>query len=107
MVVFVASPYRHGNRLENVQRQIWMGHTLMDYGYTPILPLLMHYMEELRSRPDDEYRMADLELIEKSDAVLRLEGMSTGADAEVAYAETLGIPVVYDIAELAKVERGL
>jgi hypothetical protein len=42
----------------------------------------------------------DFEIIRRCDAVLRLPGDSTGADAETAHAATLNIPVFRDINEL-------
>ena len=39
-------------------------------------------------------------LIERCDAILRLEGASKGADNDVKLAKERGIPVYYDIAEI-------
>jgi hypothetical protein len=44
----------------------------------------------------------DIEIINRCDAVLRLPGESTGADAEVAFAESMGIPVFHDIEEVIR-----
>ena len=103
MIVFISSPYAIGDAQENVDRQREMAHILADYGYVPMPPLVIgHYLEQWRSRPEDEYIVWDLELLAKCDAVLRLEGDSVGADLETKYARHLGIPVAYSIEELQK-----
>lgn len=101
-VIFISSPYTLGNQLDNVQRQVEAAHTLMDYGYAPIAPLLSHYLEQWRSRPWEEWIEVDLMLLSRCDAVLRLEGESQGADLEVAEARRLNIPVYFSIESLTQ-----
>lgn len=43
-------------------------------------------------------------LLEKCDAVLRLEGASTGADQDVRLAKERGIPVYYHLEEVPHAE---
>jgi hypothetical protein len=93
-----------GDKLENVTRQIEAAHMLMDYGYVPVTPLIIgHYMEQLRERPYDEWMEACFTWLWRCDALLRLEGESYGADAEVAEASRMGIPIVFSIEELSRV----
>jgi hypothetical protein len=47
----------------------------------------------------EAYLEFDLEFVSVCDAVYRLVGSSRGADKEVAIAETLGIPVFYELRE--------
>ena len=104
-VVFIASPYAIGDAQENVDRQREIAHILTDYGYVPLPPLVLgHYLEQWRSRPEDEYIAMDFELLAKCDVLLRLEGESAGADAEVTFAKERGIPVVYSVDELRRME---
>jgi len=104
VLVYIASQYELGDKTANVERQIEVAHTLMDYGYAFYAPLLMHYLEMFRSRPTDEYMNVDLEFVERCDVLLRLEGRSVGADIEENYARELGIPVVYAIEDLRRLE---
>ena len=103
LLVYIASGYSIGDKQGNVDRQREMAHILADYGYCPVPPLVLgHYLEQWRSRPEDEYIAIDFALLAKCDVVLRLEGFSVGADLETAYARSLNIPVVYSVDELRR-----
>lgn len=60
-------------------------------------PLAHGEFRELGAEP---WLTMDLELVKRSDAVLRLPGDSSGADGEVEHATKLGIPVFYRIEDL-------
>lgn len=60
-------------------------------------PLAHGLFRDLGAEP---WLTMDLELVKRSDAVLRLPGESSGADGEVAHAESLGIPVFHSIGDL-------
>lgn len=47
-----------------------------------------------------DWLAVDLVFVERSDAVLRLPGQSTGADMETAHARASGIPVFHSVADL-------
>jgi len=48
----------------------------------------------------EEWLRIDAAFVARCDAVLRLKGISTGADLEVAIAEKLGIPVYHTLDEI-------
>ena len=98
--VYIASPYTKGDQIENVKRQIEVAHKLMDLGFAPYLPLLCHFQHQVRPRSYEDWLRLDFEWIGACDILLRLEGESEGADKEVAYAEKLGIRVMYSLEEL-------
>lgn len=100
-VVYIASPYTKGDKETNVRRQLCVSNTLMGMGFCPIAPLLTHYQHLLFPRTYEEWMKVDFEKVRRSDAVLRLEGESEGADREVDFARKHSIPVVYSISELA------
>lgn len=112
IIVYIASPYRIGDRLENTFISMSMGHRLMDLGYHPIVPLLSHFMDEQHERPETEYLEYDFTVIKihaeaakygDDDYVfvlLRLPGESRGAELEILLTQSLNVPVVYSIAEL-------
>lgn len=99
-VIYISSPYTIGNCAKNVRVQIEAAHRIMDMGHCPIAPLLNHYLEVHRYRPDEDWMVCDLELVRRCDAVLRLPGESKGADRETALADELDIPVLRSWDEL-------
>jgi hypothetical protein len=76
----------------------------------PIAPLWSHFQHLVYPRPYQDWIDYDLELIDRVDAVLRLDAScerinyhqhrSTGADGEVDHAAKLGFPVFYSIDDL-------
>ena len=99
-VVYIACPYTGGDVAANVARCMEVAHLLMDAGYCPIAPLLSHFLHVHRQRPYEDWMAIDMELLRRSDAVIRLSGESPGADRETAAAALFGIPVVRTIPEL-------
>lgn len=97
VVVYIASPYTLGDVGANVKKSMQTAHELMDRGIMPICPLLSHFLHILRARDYIEWMNHSFEMVRRSDAILRLPGESKGADAEVALATRLGIPVYYNI----------
>ena len=95
-LVYISSPYSIGDKIKNIHRQINVAHKLMDNGLVPLAPLPgSHVLNEMRWRPYEDWMAVDLEHVASCDAVLRLKGESSGADREVAFAESLGIPVFF------------
>ena len=97
-LVYIASPYTVGDKLENVRLQIDAWHMLRDAGMVPIAPLLTHYMEEVRHRDYEDWLDYDFSLISICQKVVRLrphfngvERPSSGADREQEEATRLGI----------------
>lgn len=114
MMILIAGPYRGGTndnpelmkknlaRLESVALPLFrMGHVPM-IGEWVALPLV-HLAGS--SRPGDDawneiqYPVAH-RLLEKCDAVLRLDGVSTGADQDVRLAKERGLPVYYSLDDI-------
>ena len=106
--VYVASPYgrRIGNSdkqcEDNVQRAIDAGRELITLGYIPLVANLYHYLHRdwLDSPDEDRWLEMCMAWLPFCNALLRLPGKSHGADAEVARALELGIPVYYSLGEL-------
>jgi len=114
MLILIAGPYRSGtnddrelmqqklNNLEAVALPLFRkGHVPM-IGEWVALPL-MHLAGSVK--PGDEaweeiqYPVAH-RLLEKCDAVLRIEGASKGADQDVQIAKERGLPVYYNIEDV-------
>lgn len=98
--VYISSPYTLGDKEENVKVQLQCGLELLDSGFTPYIPLVAHYMDLVSPRDYDTWLAYCFEWVGVCDILLRLPGVSSGADAEVDFAEKHGIPVVYSIEEL-------
>lgn len=97
MIIYIASPYTMGDVGQNVRVQIEAAHQIMDAGHCPIAPLLNHYLHIHRPRQYEEWLRMDLKLLSKADVLVRLHGLSIGADKEVGYATSVGIPVFHTI----------
>ncbi len=76
----------------NVRRAIEAGDRLLEMGHIPFI--FWHFVSP---KPCETWLEIDRRWIDCCDAVLRLQGESTGADSEVAYALTLGKEVFYSL----------
>jgi len=95
--VYVAGPYSKGDVMDNIHRAIRAANWLMDAGYTPFVPHLTGIWHLVTPKPYWAWLEYDNKWLRKCDAVLRLDGESSGADKEVELALELGIPVYYDL----------
>jgi len=66
----------------------------------PVVPHLTGFWDFVSPKPYKEWLEIDLEAMRACDAVWRIPGKSSGADAEVVVAEVLGIPVFSNVADL-------
>jgi len=98
--VYVASPYSNGDKLENVKQSIEVAEELIKLGYVPYLPLLSHFWDELIHHDYQFWMDYDKKWLSRCAALLRIGGISSGADKEVEYAKMSGIPIFYSIEEL-------
>lgn len=114
MLILIAGPYRSGTNDDPVLMQQNLNHLeaaalpLFRRGHVPMigewvaLPLLKQAGSK---KPGDEayeeilYPVAH-RLLDKCDAVLRLEGASKGADEDVRIAKERGLPVYYRIEDV-------
>ncbi len=103
--VYIASPYTIGNKRDNVNRQIDVAEQLANHGILPFWPLSSHYWHCRHPHDYEFWMQLDFEEIRRSDAVLRLGGKSAGADREIEFAASIGLPVffsVWDVIEWSK-----
>lgn len=88
--VYIASPYTNGWTSDNVRVQLDALHILMDEGFDPFAPLINHYAEIHRSRPEHEWFSWDIAWLKMCDVLVRIhttdrdgvEIPSSGADIE-------------------------
>jgi hypothetical protein len=84
----------------NILRAIQTGMHLIRAGYAPLVPHLTIYTQRYGTFPMATWLEVDFSWLSCAHALLRLEGPSRGADAEVNYALSLGIPVFHEIRAL-------
>ena len=113
--IYIAGPIAKGDLAGNVNRATTAFISLAKMGFAPMCPHLSVYSSpcvpgdnpnEVHAvgTPGGNHNMSqadwlgvDLPWVAASDAVLRIQGESVGAEQEVALAKELGIPVVYDL----------
>jgi len=95
LVVYISGPYTHPDPVEGIRNAVKAAERVRELGGVPIVPHLSHLWHLISPHSYDYWLDMDLELVALADVVWRLPGYSGGADAEVARAEKLGIPVVY------------
>lgn len=118
MLILIAGPYRSGTNDDPILMQKNLNYLesvalpLFRLGHTPIigewlaLPLLKHAGS---TKPGDQayneilYPIAR-RILKKCDAVLRLEGPSTGADEDVRIACEMGLKVYFHLNEVPVAE---
>ena len=113
-LILIAGPYRSGTggdpeliaqNLARLEQAAWpvfqLGHVPMigEWAALPILRFAAEAGADTEAGPDVMYETAS-RLLAHCDAVLRLPGESSGADADVAIARRLGLPVYADVAEI-------
>lgn len=101
--VYIAGPISKGDINANVEEGIRVGLQLLDMGWAPFIPHASHHMDETAlcgTQRYEDWLSTDFAYIQTCHALLRLPGESDGADREVAYAKSLGIPVYFEVESL-------
>jgi hypothetical protein len=99
-LVYLAAPYS-SDPVGNTRRAIESGMDLWRSGLVAVvIPHLSLLADLVCPMPSADWYRFDLDIVEHCDAVLRLDGDSTGADVEVDCARQSGIPVFTERAEL-------
>ena len=100
-LVYIASPYTIGDKLENVRLQIDAWHILRDAGFVPIAPLMSHYLDEVKYRDYKDWLDYDFQILRICDRIVRIrphfdgvERPSSGADKEEEEAKRLGLEFI-------------
>ena len=98
--VYVAGPYTKGDVVVNVQEIIRVAEEVLKVGLCPIIPHLTHLWHLVSPHEYDYWIRYDNMLLRRCDCLLRVAGESSGADAEVALAVELDLPVYFSLADL-------
>ena len=89
--VYVAGPMSVGDVEQNVRLGIDAASALLSSGFYPFVPHLSYYWESVSSFPYETWLGLDFGWLKKCDAIIRLPGMSEGADREMIEAKRLGL----------------
>jgi nucleoside 2-deoxyribosyltransferase len=109
MRVYVAGPISSDKLLtsmENIRRGVTMSAFLIKEGFHVFCPFIDILFAMVNQHLDvEDYQRNSMAWLEVSDAVLVLPGYenSAGTKQEIARALELGIPVCYNLKELARV----
>lgn len=98
--VYIASPYTVGDPVINTRTSLQCATRLLERGMAPFVPLLSMFWHFLSPQPYENWLAYDTEWVLACDALLRLEGKSSGADREVQLAVANSIPVFYSLDSL-------
>jgi len=100
-MVYVAGPYTNPDPVQNTHDTVLEAGRIIEEGrVTPLVPHLTLLWHLVEPRSLEFWYAYDLATLARCDAVLRLEGASTGADREVEFAREIGKPVFTSKAEL-------
>jgi hypothetical protein len=98
-VCYIAAPYSSPDPVANTHSVVQTG--LVDDGrVVPLVPHVSLLWHAITPRPIEWWYAHNLHLLARCDAVFRITGPSVGADAEVAEAHRLCIPVFTKTVEL-------
>lgn len=100
MRIYISGPYTLGDVAVNVKRAIDAGDKVLEKGHIPFVPHLSHFWHFISPKPWETWMKIDKEWILFCDAILRLPGESKGADIEVEYAQSMGIPIYYSLEDI-------
>lgn len=96
-LIYIAGPYTHPDPVQNTHHAIKVGEFVertFDCGI--VIPHLNLLWDMVKPAPVETWYARDLHILERCDAVYRMEGASKGADAECEHAATFAIPVFFD-----------
>jgi nucleoside 2-deoxyribosyltransferase len=96
-LVYLASPYSRPDPVANTNRVVLAATAMCQAGHvTPVVPHLTMLWHSIAPQDLEFWYEYDLAVLARCDALLRMPGESTGADAEVAFAIERGIPTFDD-----------
>ena len=101
MRIYVAGPMTtKGNVYDNMSQAINAADWLMALGHFPYLPHLTLFWNLISHHTWEEWLRLDEGWLIKCDCLVRLPGESKGADREVAFCRSHGIPIYFGMESL-------
>ena len=111
IMLYVSGPISNGGtltieeRYRNAEASYEHHRLFTEQGIAVVNPLLTQHVDPAGEVAHETWLKSDFEIISRCDAVYRIPGRSSGADAECEYAIGRGIPVFHwaaDVLEYAK-----
>lgn len=94
-LLYVAGPYTRADPVENTHRAIKVATVIYERTHwVPVVPHLTLLWHLVDPHPVEHWYAYDIHLLARCDAVVRLPGLSTGADRELDAAVELDIEAV-------------
>ena len=94
-MLYVAGPYTNPDPVVNTHRAAKFGTQVWDDGeWVPMVPHLSLLWHMVTPRGVDHWYDLDIHQMLHCDAIVRLPGASSGADRELAVAESAGLEIV-------------
>jgi hypothetical protein len=97
--IYVSGPYS-SEPVVGTARAVEAAEKIFNAGHLPFIPhthtMMWHFAYP---HTYNEWIIFDLAWLKECDALVRLPGLSGGADIEVDYANQIGIPVFYSVSE--------
>lgn len=103
--VYISGPVTRGSKLRNYYRLCDAWEKLVAMGLAPFNPGWSITHPGAFEIPHETWLEIDLPYVLQSDAVLRLDGVSRGADIECEAARKHGVPVFNSLAEVEQWAR--
>lgn len=95
-LLYLAGPYTHPDPVANTHWVVAVANVVYEKtAWVPVVPHLSMLWHAITPRPVEFWYEYDLHLLERCDAIIRLPGASTGADKEIAHADSVGVKRVY------------
>ena len=97
MRIYIAGPLTTGGEREtrNLRKALEAAEVVARLGHTPIVPHLMLTWDQVFPHDYDFWMRLCRGLLEGCEGLVRLPGISKGADTEEQWAGELGIPVAF------------
>lgn len=102
----MAGPLTRGDQFVNCRLAIDAGNHLRRAGFVPFIPHLFAQWHMIHPRDYQDWLDLGLAWLETCHAIVRLPGLSVGADVEEARANALGLPVFHSVHDLTIYVRG-
>jgi hypothetical protein len=96
LLIYISGPYSLGNVILNARRAIQIGQEIARRGYNVFVPHTNLLWDFVDPESHEFYMRQDISVVKRCDAIFRLIGESVGGDAEVALAQSLGIPAFFE-----------
>lgn len=100
MRIYVAGPYSTGDVALNVRAAVEAADALAAAGHVPYLPHLTHLWHLVSPHEYEFWLGYDEAWLRLCEAVVRLPGVSAGADRETDLAEALGMTVYASVEDV-------